>query len=327
MRTSLIRALIMSGTLLSLVPRVGIGQEPVGQLLQLPAGARAIGMGMAHGAVADGPDAGYWNPAALAFIEAAHSVNVTYSRLESFLDSNVPFVHAAYAVPTEKLKGALAVSFAYFDFGEATDQFGDTWRPYELAPAVAYGGRLSDDLAIGLGFKMYRIDYSTPNTDPDNEDTDNTFLLDGGFLWRGMESKLLIGGSIQNLGPDLEIGSDPNPPARNIKLAFGSHLVESVMGKLIAAFDVNIPIAGEDNGPRLMVGGEMRVGEYAAMRIGFRYDGWFIEDDEFTDERDQYATAMGFGIRLKGLVFDYANAPWSVLSLENSHHITLGAQF
>src|SRR5687767_1756777 len=114
MRVRTSRALIMWGILVGLLPGVATGQEePIGQLLQLPAGARAIGMGNAHGAVADGPDAGYWNPAALAFIEASHSTNVTYSRLKVFLDSDVPFVFGAYAARIERLQGAVSVSFGY----------------------------------------------------------------------------------------------------------------------------------------------------------------------------------------------------------------------
>jgi hypothetical protein len=69
-------------------------------------------MGMAHGAVADGPDAGYWNPAALAFIEASQSANVTYSKFVGFSDSNFPFVFASYAARVAKLRGAIAASFA-----------------------------------------------------------------------------------------------------------------------------------------------------------------------------------------------------------------------
>ncbi len=286
-------------------------------------------MGMAHGAIAEGPDAGYWNPAALAFIETSHAANVTYSSLKGVFDLDFPFVHAAYAARTSKLEGAVAVSFSYFDLGEGTDTMGETYTLYELAPAVSYGGRLSDELALGIGLKMYRIDYSNSTDEPDTDFTDTTVLFDAGMLWRGVDSRLLLGGSVQNLGPGLELGSDgdSSPPTRNVKLAFGARLVDMAAGQLLTACDLNIPIAGEDNSPRLMAGAEMLVGEHAALRIGFRYDGWFLGDDDFADEQQLYATTMGFGVRVKGFVFDYANAPWDVSSPKDSHHITVGAQF
>jgi hypothetical protein len=304
------------------------GQETAGYLLDLPPGGRAIGMGSAQGAVAEDPDAGYWNPAALAFVEPKHAVAVTYSRLKGIED--FPFVYAAYSASIPELSGTIAVSFAYFDLGEREDQTtGESYRPDEMAPAVAYGGRLSDELAVGIGVKMYRINYSSPDAPPDLDFTATTVLFDGGILWRGKDSRVLVGGAVQNLGPDLEFGSNgqSEPPARNLKLSLGARLVDLEYARLVVAGDLNTLLVGENNAPRLMVGGEMQVGPYAALRIGLRYDGWFIEDNDFTENQQQYATTLGFGVRMKGIAIDYANAPWSVLSSRNSHHISVGARF
>jgi hypothetical protein len=286
-------------------------------------------MGSAHGAVAEDPDAGYWNPAALAFIEPDHAAAFTYSRLKGIFDTNFPFVYAAYSEHIDAIHGALAVSFGYFDYGEQVDSSGESYRPHELAPSVAFGGRVSDEFAVGMGIKLYRIDSSSPDDPPDYNFSANTVLFDGGVLWRGMESRLSIGGSIQNLGPDLELGNPGNtaPPARNLKLATGARLVDLESAQLTVACDLNIPLVGEDNSPYLMVGGEMRVGEYAAMRIGLRYDGWALADVESAENEQKYATMIGFGVRVKWLAVDYANAPWVVLSAKNSHHLTVGARF
>ena len=302
-------------------PELASSEEPAGYLLGLPPGARAIAMSAAQGAIAEDADAGYWNPAALAFIEPNHAASFTYSRLEVFQDLDYPFVFAAYSERIERLQGAVAVSFGYFDLGRRETSFpgpAESFRPYELAPGLAYGGRVTDDFAVGVGFKMYRIDYS-PDSDPSYED--NTILFDTGALWRGMDSRLLIGGSIQNLGPDLELGEDGEsyPVARNLKLATGARLVDLEAAQLLVACDLNIPLAGEGS-PGLMAGGEMRVGDHAAMRIGVRYF------DEVPENAQTYDISIGFGVRAKGFVFDYANAPrWAFVP--NSHYFTVGARF
>jgi len=322
-------ALGVFAMLMSCVPGLVFAQESAGLLLQQPPGARAIAMGSAQGAVAEDPDAGYWNPTALGFIEPDHAAAFTYSRLKGVFDINFPFVYAAYSEHIDAIHGALAVSFGYFDYGEQTDSTGDSYRPHELAPAVALGGRASKELAVGIGVKLYRIDYSSADDPPGYDNSANTLLFDGGVLWRGMDSRLSIGGAIQNLGPDLELGSsgDSSPPARNLKLATGARLVDLESAQLTAACDLNIPLVGEDNSPYLMVGGEMLVGEYAAMRIGLRYDGWALGDVESLENEQKYATMIGFGVRAKWLAIDYANAPWVVLSSKNSHHLTVGARF
>jgi hypothetical protein len=278
-------------------------------------------MSAAQGAIAEDADAGYWNPAALAFIEPNHAASFTYSKLRGFDD--YPFVFAAYSERVEKLHGAVAVSFGYFDFGRIELNFPgeESFRPYELSPGVAYGGRVSDALAVGVGFKIYRIDYSRPSDPPEIDYGANTVLFDAGVLWRGMDSRLLIGGTVQNLGPDLELGSMGNsyPAARNLKLAAGARLVDLEMAQLLVACDLNFPLAGE-GGPGLAAGGEMRVGDHAAMRIGVRYF------DEVPENAQTYDTSIGFGVRAKGFAFDYANAPrWA--PAPNSHCFTVGASF
>jgi hypothetical protein len=305
-------------------------EEPAGYLLGFPPGARAIAMGMAQGVVAEDADAGYWNPAALAFIEPNHAGSFTYSSLNRDFNINYPFVFAAYSERVEGLHGTVAVSFEYFDFGRIEPNFPgeESFRPYELSPGVAYGGRVSDALAVGVGFKIYRINYSRPSDPPEIDYSANTVLFDAGVLWRGMDSRLLIGGSVQNLGPDLELGSEGQsyPAASNLKLATGARLVDIEAADFTVACDLDIPLAGSYS-PRLMAGGEMRVGEYAAIRIGLRYFGWDLEGDSSSENLQNYDISIGFGVRVKGITFDYASAPWSVFLTKNTHYFTVGARF
>jgi len=181
-------------TLLCGSPDLASSEETAGYLLLYPPGARAIAMGKAQGVVAEDADAGYWNPATLAFIEPNHAASFTYSRLNGEFDASYPYVFAAYSERIERLHGVVAVSFGYLDFGRVETFFpppGESHRQYELSPGVAYGGRISDALAIGIGFKVYRIDYSSPNDPPDFNTAANTVLFDAGVVWRVMDSRLV----------------------------------------------------------------------------------------------------------------------------------------
>ena len=163
MTRRIIRVLAAWVALVCGVPELASSEEPVGALFDLPPGARAIGMGMAQGAVANDADAGYWNPAALAFIEPNHAASFTYSQFNAFEDQKYPFVFAVYSERIERLHGAVAVSFGYVDYGRIQSSFpppGESFRPYELATEVAYGGRVTEALAVGVGVKMYRLDYA-----------------------------------------------------------------------------------------------------------------------------------------------------------------------
>jgi hypothetical protein len=91
-------------TCMGVLPAVVLGEEPVGQLLGFSPGARAIGMGKAQGAIAEEPDAGYWNPAALAFIEPKHAATATYSMLNSIFDVSSLFMFAAYSERIDRLE-------------------------------------------------------------------------------------------------------------------------------------------------------------------------------------------------------------------------------
>lgn len=75
-----------------------------GQFLQLGAGARALGMGEAMVAAAEGPDALYWNPAGLSRMSRPEAA---YARAQ--LPGSVAHDFAAVAVPVRALKGTLAV--------------------------------------------------------------------------------------------------------------------------------------------------------------------------------------------------------------------------
>lgn len=110
--------------------------------LRIGAGARALGMGEAYGAVAEGPDAAYWNPAGLAWIKRPE---VSYSHVEmlDFFHHD----HLSYVHPVGFLKGTVGASFTAFyqdgmDLVTNTNQVVGTYRPHSEAVMVTYASNL-----------------------------------------------------------------------------------------------------------------------------------------------------------------------------------------
>lgn len=109
-----------------------------GEFLAIGQGARALGMGEAYGAVAEGPEAMYWNPAGLAQAKSPE-FSYTFSQyLDYFHDDYV-----VYDMPVRWLGGALGVSFTRFSEQSLplvtnTNQTVGSFAPQSDAVALGY---------------------------------------------------------------------------------------------------------------------------------------------------------------------------------------------
>jgi len=136
-----------------------------GEFLTHGVGARALGMGSAYVAVADGVTAGYWNPAGVA---DAESRAVQFMHSETFGDV-VNYDTGAYVHPLTE-GAAVALTFVrlavddipFTDFEEDEDRiYYDlariSWESdSESALFMTYGKRVSPDLRLGASLKLVR---------------------------------------------------------------------------------------------------------------------------------------------------------------------------
>ncbi|MDD5658300.1 MAG: hypothetical protein PHF00_13695, partial [Elusimicrobia bacterium] len=219
--------------LLVLAPQAAALQKNVGtaaaEFLRLGAGARALGMGEAYSAVAEGADAVYWNPAGLARVSRPE---VSYTRSEMPAGLHQDF--GAVAAPVRWLHGTVAFAvtrlsqdsldlvdatnrtlgsfaphsevyaFAYghqFSGGdpvdEARDYFGDKWniphveRPlgYEMEPWTG-------EISAGLSLKVISEDLGTHQA--------ATVAVDGGGLFRPVGwHELILAAAFRHVGGNL----------------------------------------------------------------------------------------------------------------------------
>lgn len=131
-------------------------------------GARALGMGGAHVALADDVDAGYWNPAGLTGVS---SKQLSYMHAERF-SGVVSFDYAGYAMPISD-ESVIGLSFFRSGVNDIKNTL-DAWDPERNQPRpnpgdhitsfsaadyaffVGYGRRLGEDLRAGVTAKIIR---------------------------------------------------------------------------------------------------------------------------------------------------------------------------
>ena len=285
--------------------------------LRDPFGARTAAMGGTFAATAQGAEALFQNPAALARLEpeSPSEISVGYDALvESAYQGS-----AAYARPLGR-DGALGVGFVdqsqsaqttYDALGNSTGKF----TPMDLAAGVGYARRVGP-VAIGAGWKAVRSTLSSLNA--------TTAAVDFGVLARHVtdlgEGALDLGGAVSNLGPPLKLGSTADPLPMRVRTG----ALWRATPNFDAALDLVFPV---DQDPYMTLGVEARFPAaminssrpwVAAIRGGY--------DQNRGRNVDGFAGAsIGGGLDLSALRVDYA---WVALgALGSANRITLAFRF
>ncbi len=270
----------LAAALLALAPVARGMQNESGtaaaQFLTMGAGARALGMGEAYTAVADGADAAYWNPGGLAVME---SPEVVYSRSE--LGTGLHEDFAAAAAPARWLRGTVALAVTRLsqdgmtlvdNQNNADNAHPGSFAPYSAVYALAYGARLSGEesgrlardpvLSAGLAVKLIKEDLGTRQA--------SAFALDAGARLRPQTMpELILAAALRNVGSRERFIADAQPlPA---ELA-GSAAYEVRPGRwrIITALEADAPYAGNPYGKlgceaSRLIGGDV----WAALRLGY----------------------------------------------------------
>ena len=131
--------------------------------LQIPPGARAEGMGRSFTAIADDAFAPWWNPGGLAFLDGKHAA-LMHTKLVPDLADDVYFEYLSYAQHLSGW-GGIAATITYLSYGEsqATDPGqGDlgTFSSWEIAPSIAIGTSITDNLGLGANLKYVHLDLA-----------------------------------------------------------------------------------------------------------------------------------------------------------------------
>lgn len=298
---------------LLLVPMFAFAQAKVGtaaaQFLEIPVGARSVGMGDAFIATANDVSAIYYNPAGL--------TNLT--RKEVMFTHNIwpaGIMHdfAAFAMPMPQLGGVVGVSAIGLTTGEMKETTpgrpegtGRTFAASDLAVGVSYSRKMTDRFSVGVTWRYIGEYYADVKA--------HSWSMDIGTIYRTQFRNLRIGMNFSNFGPDITFLQTPYPLPMSFHMGLAAEVYETDDHKVTLSVEGSHP---NDNLEKFQVGGEYWFNDMFAFRAGYRFGAW-----------DAERFNLGAGIKMPiGPVttkIDYAYS--DMQELLNSHRFTLGLEF
>jgi hypothetical protein len=287
--------------------------------LQIPIGARAIGMGGAFVGTANDITSLYWNPAGAARLGQRE---VIFSHMEWLAD--IDFDYGAVAIPLRSI-GTLGLSFTALSMDdmlvrtvERPEGTGEMFNAGSIAIGVHYARNLTDNFSIGFTAKYLseRIwDMSAQG-----------FAIDFGTLFTtNFLNGLRIGAALTNFGTDMQLAGrnvrnyyriDPSkqgsneriphtieleswPIPLNFQFGIATDILKTEAHLLTVAVDALHP---SNDYQSLNIGGEYGFQQLLFIRGG--YNALFLQDGEGGLSLGAGVQAELFGRSLKSRV-DY----------------------
>jgi hypothetical protein len=175
-----------------------------GQFLKIPLSARAIGMGGAQVAVADGVASIGFNPAGMLSI-SDYGFGATYTQW--FADIQHSYFGVVKNIPGIGAFGISLTLLATDDMAVTTpaypDGTGEYFRASDYAVSLAYARQVSDKFMVGINGKI--IKSYLFNT----EIGASSFAIDIGTLYDIPILRSRLGVSLTNIGKDLQYLNEP----------------------------------------------------------------------------------------------------------------------
>jgi len=267
-------------------------EDPVGTaaMLDIGLGARALGMGGAHIAVADDAAAVYYNPAGLAFIDGRHITSLYTNQFGA-----AGYMGLGYA---QRYVGAGAMKLDASGIDE-TDEFANVTGVFgvtDLTLILGAAARAMPQLGVGGAVKYYSQALPANSGRGVTGDIGVLFATDSG--------RFRIGAVCRNALGSLKYDSGHTDA---FDRSFGAGVAVRPMDNLLLAADVIWK-----DGMDARIGGEFRLGKFA-LRAGGGY----------RDEKFSFSVGAGFVIPLFSI--DYAYQTHS--TLPDSHRLSLGVRF
>lgn len=268
--------------------------------LKMGQGARAVGMGESHVAVAEDAYAAYWNPAGLASMEYAE-LALNYNRALEGVDQQ--FVSFAYPLrygSTLNLN-LTRLGMTSFQGYDARSTKTDLVSSSDLALGAAYGRGLFKDrferslLDLGVNLKFIHERLDTAKAD--------AFAADAGAILhlrprpgrgdKALDRGFRVGLAAKNLGPGLKFDRDRSelPTSYQLGLAWRAYPRGD---SLTLSLDQSV---GRDEKYHAAFGVEYTAFRMLALRLGYR-----------TGQDIGLGFRGGVGFRLKGVELNYAFA-------------------
>lgn len=177
---------------------------------------------------------------------------------------------------------------------------------------VGFGGQ--SPLSLGLTGKFYRFELA-------EEASASGIASDAGILWKTPVKGLNVGGSVLNMGPDVqyEVDGDPLPTTARTGISYDLDFSRVRHSDFPYAFLISVDgIFPRDEGGHIAAGLEVRRIFGASERpSAASFRGGYSSDTQ--------SVMAGLGFKIKDFLLDYSIGFKE--DFDNSHRVTLGYQF
>lgn len=275
----------------------------VANFLKIGVGGRAVAMGDAYTAIAQGPTALYWNAGGLGF-EKKMTVDFSYTNWifgtsHSFLGVIVPFGDVGTV-------GLSITSFTSGDIEETTifkpHGTGRVFSASDLSIGLSYARKLTDRYSFGITAKYLSEQLSLESANAVALDIGSIFIVSYKYNVRMGIVLSNFGSDMQMDGQDLQtsvstdnskqvearLKTSPWPLPLIFKIGVAADLISTNQHRLTLAADVNDP---RDYKARENLGMEYAFESMFFLRAGYK----------FNYDEDTFSAGAGFNYNLKGV--------------------------
>src|SRR2546426_1094996 len=280
-----------------------------GQFLKIGTSARAIGMGGAQVAVAEGVTSMAYNPAGI-MVVGDYGFGATYTAWLASIQHS--FAGVVKNVPG---LGAIGVSFILLttdDIQETTPQYpegtGRSFRASDYAFSVAFARQVTEQFKVGINGKIIQSYLF------DREIGTSTFAFDIGTLYDIPILQSHLGVSLTNIGKDLKFINETYSLPTALRFGVLVDVMKDASNSLVTTLQI---ARINDSDERYNWGTEYVFNNLVALRGGWKF------------AYDQENVTAGFGVRFNSLglnsSLDYGYNNFKYLP--GTHSFTFEMQF
>jgi len=279
--------------------------------LEVPALARAAGMGGAFSTLARGAEAAFWNPAGL---EGVKGVEMTGSHTE-FVEK---LRHDQFAIASRHFGGGLALSLRalYSEPIDERDVLGNligSFGAHDLEFALGYGRAVGGGLSVGGTAQMVRERIADASA--------TTYAFGLGCVWAPARlAGVRLGASAHNLGPSTHFDID-GAAGEPVALPAAVQAGGSWERALPRGAALRTALEGRWTRGRSGIG---MLGVEVATAAGSAGAGSLRAGYRFNDDATSFS--VGAGYAFQALRLDYAFVPLR-LDLGDTHRVEISARF
>lgn len=280
-----------------------------GQFLKLSTSARAVAMGGAQVAVADGVNSMAYNPAGILSV-GNYGFGATYTQL--YADIQHSYVGAVKNIPGLGAVGLSVVILTTDDMLVTTPAYpegtGEKFKASDYAVGLSFARQVTDQFRVGVNGKLiqsylYNSEVGT-----------SSFAFDIGTLYDIPVLRSHVGVSLTNLGKDLTFVNETYSLPTALRFGVLVDVVKDDMNHLVTTLQIT---RVNDADEQYNLGGEYVFNGMFALRAGWKF------------AYDQEDVTAGFGVNLNSLgvnsTLDYAYNNFTYLP--GTHTITFEVMF